>query len=202
MEGLYFYWIAWIGWVYTTFMMDKGRKRLLLSMLLLLIISLSTKDVLIKTYHLNVVHLLILVIPFTMIVKKTIAQKVYLLICSLTITIAYVTFQLFELFDPIWLFVDRKWMLAFLLVYLTLMLTKDRLSRMACLLIGSCQGELLYGFIINKFRFNYEIGSFSFLDVLSLSFLIVFVWLKLELFIQYVDELVQKNSKGETRINE
>ncbi|MFC4324159.1 YphA family membrane protein [Litchfieldia salsa] len=202
MEGLYFYWITWLGWIYTTFFMDKGKKRLILSFLILLILSLSSIDLLINTYHLNLVHLIILILPFALIVKKTIAQKVYLLICSLTITIAYVTFQLFELFDPIWLFLDRKWMLAIVLVYLTLMLTKERVSRIACLLIGSCQGELLYGFIINKFRFNYEIGSYSFLDVLSLSFIIVFVWLKLEVLIQYIDEMVQKNAKGETRINE
>ncbi|MBD8070266.1 hypothetical protein [Bacillus sp. PS06] len=202
MEGIYFYWIAWMAWVYTTFIMEKNKERLGLSLLFLILIILSPLQLTLKTYHLNVVHFVILFISFTLIAKKTMAQKVYLLICSLTITIAYVTFQLFELFDPIWLFLDRKLLLAFVLIYLTLMLTKDRFSRMAILLIGSCQGELLYGFVINKFRFEYEIGSFLFLDVLSIAFFIVFVWLKIELFIHYFDEMIQKNAKGETRINE
>ncbi|WP_078546053.1 YphA family membrane protein [Litchfieldia alkalitelluris] len=202
MEGLYFYWIAWIAWTYATFILEKNRLRILFSAFILIVIILSPYQFVFSTFNVNAVHLLILAISFILIAKKTMIQKVYLLICSLTITIAYVSFQLFELFDPIWLFLDRKWMLAFVLVYLSLMLAKGRKSKVMSLLIGSCQGELLYGFVINKFRFNYEIGSLVFLDVLSISLLIVFIWLKLESFIQNIDETLQKNAKGETRINE
>ncbi len=202
MEGIYFYWISWIAWVYSTFLMKKNMERLLLSISLLIFIILSPYTFQLGVVSIHLVLIIILIMSYGLVGKKTVRQKVYLLICSLTITIAYVTFQLYELFDPIWLFMDREWLLTIVLVYLTLILVKGSRSRLACLLIGSCQGELFYGLILSKFRFQYEIGAFPFLDVISLSVLVVFVWLKLEVFVAHLDEMVQKNTKGETRINE
>jgi len=195
MEGLFFYWITWMTWVYSTFIMKKDSKRLLLSLFFLVIIIISPYSFFVGPIHVNFTVILVLFVSYMFIIKKTIGQLVYLLLCTLTITIAYVSFHLFELFDPIWLFVDRMWMLTFALVYLTLLLIKDSSTRVACILIGCSQGEMLYGIVLSKFRFNYEIGGFAFLDVVALSTIIVFLWMKLEDMVHYFDVFFQKHTK-------
>ena len=195
MEGIFFYWIAWMVWVYSTFMLKKSNFRLSVSIIVLVLIIVSPYSIYLGIFEINVTIIAFLIICSALLVKKTTIQKVYLLVCTLTITIAYVSFLLFELFDPVWLFIDRKWMLAFILVYLASMLIKDRKIRVICVVLGASQGELLYGFILSHFRFEYVIGSMGYLDVTAISSAIIVLWLGVENLAQYFDIYFNKTSK-------
>ena len=195
MEGIFFYWIAWMVWVYSTFMIKKSRFRLMVSIIVLVIIIVSPYSIHLGIFEINVTIIAFLIICSALLVKKTTIQKVYLLVCTLTITIAYVSFLLFELFDPVWLFIDRKWMLAIILVYLASMLIKERKIRVACVVLGTSQGELLYGFILSHFRFEYVIGSMSYLDITAITSAVIVLWLGVENLAQYFDLYFNKTSK-------
>jgi len=195
MEGIFFYWIAWMVWVYSTFMLKKSNFRLSVSIIVLVLIIVSPYSIYLGIFEINVTIIAFLIICSALLVKKTTIQKVYLLVCTLTITIAYVSFLLFELFDPVWLFIDRKWMLAFILVYLASMLIKDRKIRVICVVLGASQGELLYGFILSHFRFEYVIGSMSYLDITAITSAVIVLWLGVENLAQYFDLYFNKTSK-------
>ena len=195
MDGIYFYWFSWIGWIISTFFMKKDQTRFLISTAILLLIIMSSIVVQIENYKLNISIVFLLISSYSLVRTKTKLQKIYLLICVITVMLAFVSFHLFELFDPVWLLFNRKWMLAFALSYIILMLLQDMKTRIVALIIGASQGEFLYVFILSKFNIRYEIGSFQFLDVLSGGIFLIFVWFIFENMAYYFDVLLQKNGK-------
>jgi hypothetical protein len=199
MDGTYFYWIAWFFWILTTFFMKKSKERYLFTVIILLLIIFSNKVIVLDIFRINAslgITLLSCYVFLALFTEKNNYKKVvYLLVCTLTITTAYVSFHLFELFDPIWVVFNRTIMLVFCLVYLTLLLIKDRKKRVLCMMIGACQGELLYAFILKNFPFEYEIGALSFLDVMALSVFTIFIWSALEYTIKYFDTYFEKTTK-------
>ncbi|RFB16988.1 hypothetical protein DZB84_11400 [Bacillus sp. HNG] len=195
MEGAVFYWICWMAWVCSTFFMKKNRERLLLSILFLVTIILSPYYIGIGGIKINCSIFLIFFFCMKEISKRPKKQVLYMLICILTISLAYCSFLMFELYDPVWLLFNRNLMLGAALIYVTLMLLKDFRLRLAGVLIGSIQGDILYGIIVNNVNFSYEIGSFVFLDVISICFCFIFVWSSLEILLRHVDVMVQKNTK-------
>ncbi|MEK5065148.1 hypothetical protein NSS72_17130 [Cytobacillus sp. FSL R5-0596] len=100
---------------------------------------------------------------------------------------AYVTFHLFELFDPVWVIFPREWMLSFLMVYMAVLLQKNRMLRLPLILLGGIQGEFLYAFILKPFSFPYTIGSLAFLDIMSISFSISALWIAVHWAVQYIE---------------
>lgn len=191
-EGIYFYWFSWIGWVVTTFFMNKGKDRIALSFFILLMIMVSD-----RTYHINgySVHASFVLLFFFSLVMMTKIKGLllfYYLICSLIISIGYVCFHLFELFDPIWLIIDRKWMLSFVILYLILMLVKDAYHRLAVALIGVSNGELLYSLILTKFFREIEIGNFVFLDALAFIIFFILIWNSFEKIAQSFEANIHK----------
>ncbi|MCC3358307.1 hypothetical protein [Bacillus sp. REN16] len=195
MDGAIFYWICWMAWVCSTFLMKKNKERLLLSILFLVTVILSPYSVGVGSIKINCSIFLLLLFCMKEISKRPKKQVLYMLICILTISLAYCSFLMFELYDPVWLFFNRNLMLGAALIYVTLMLIKDLRLRMAGLLIGAIQGDILYGIIVNNVNFPYEIGSFVFLDVIAISFCFIFVWSSLEILLHHVDVMVQKNTK-------
>ncbi|MCH1624763.1 YphA family membrane protein [Ferdinandcohnia quinoae] len=195
MEGAYFYWISWLAWVICTFFMNKGKQRTNIAILLLLLIILSPHYIDIGNTKLNVNLIIILLFCYKELSVKTMKQQLYIFICVFTISMAYGSFQLFELFDPVWLLFDRKWMFSVILIYITLMIFKDIKSRIIGLLIGAIQGDILFGFVLSKLQFQYVIGSFVFLDVAAISAFIIIMWTGLEELFKHFDLLFQKNSK-------
>ncbi|MDF0726208.1 hypothetical protein PY093_05705 [Cytobacillus sp. S13-E01] len=198
MDGIYFYWIAWIIWTLSTFFMKKNNERLIITIIILMLIIFSATILQVATFKINASLLIALLSSYLFLsinTKNKTRRIVYILLCTLTITTAYVSFQLFELFDPIWLVFNRKIMLAFCLVYLTLLLVKDAKTRIICAVIGASQGEFLYAFILSDFRFDYEVGSLLFFDVLAISVFTLFIWGSLEDLVQYFDTYFQKTTK-------
>jgi hypothetical protein len=174
--------------------MPKVSERLKICAVILATIIFADRNITISHYSLNVAFLFLLIFGYFASTKLPKKSKIYLVITSLILTIGYVSFHLFELFDPIWVVFDRKWMLSLAIVYFVLMLTKTTKLRVLTAIIGSGQGEILYSVILQKFNFQDEIGSFHYLDVLSLSLFFLFVWTLIENAAFYFDQYAEKVS--------
>ncbi|WP_282140646.1 YphA family membrane protein [Cytobacillus oceanisediminis] len=188
MEGLIFYWISWMVWIMATFFMDRNNKyRFLLSAWILFFIMLSPWTLKIFNVETGIggLFLLVSLYIFTGRLKKL--SKLYFLFCAFILMMAYVTFHLFELFDPVWVIFSRNWMLSVLLVYLAVLLQKNRMLRLPLILLGSIQGEVLYALILNQFSFPYTIGSLAFLDIMAISVSISAVWIAVQWAVKYIE---------------
>ncbi|GLB58006.1 YphA family membrane protein [Cytobacillus sp. NCCP-133] len=177
MEGLIFYWFSWMAWIAATFFMEReSNNRFKFSAWLLVVIILSPYTISIYGVELSLAGVLLLGTLYTFTGRLKKRQKVYFLFCTFIMMLSYVSFHLFELFDPVWVIFPRKWMLAFLLFYMAVILHKKRHLRFVIMMLGAIQGEVLYALILRQYSFPYVIGSLAFLDIMSLSAAISAVW--------------------------
>ncbi|WP_053073702.1 hypothetical protein [Bacillus sp. LL01] len=190
--GLYFYFLGWIGWIIITFLFPKSSVRTFLSLLLLLVIAGSATYIDIYGYKVNIAFLF-LMITAIILLTKTLKQKYFLHYFSIcTLSLAYVCFVIFEIYDPVWILIDRTFMLSFILLYLSLLLFKGKLERFVFMLTGVLQGEILNSFVLNSI-FSYSvIGSYDFLAVLFLSSAGLATWMVFETVTVYLDSVIQK----------
>jgi hypothetical protein len=177
MEGIIFYWVSWIFWIMATFFLDrKNKDRAKFSAWLLLLIILSPYTFKVFNVETSTAGVFLMGTVYILASRLERLKRVYFLFCAFIMMMAYVSFHLFELFDPVWVIFSRKWMLAFLLVYMAVLLQKKRVLRLPLILLGGIQGEVLYALILEQYSFPYIIGSLAFFDIMALSASIVAAW--------------------------
>jgi hypothetical protein len=187
MDGIYFYSFFWIVWVIATFFMKKTAWRTMVAAAALITIIFSSVSLNIGGFQITLSFLFLFFLSCYYAAKQSRRKLVYMAIAVLTIAFAYTSFQLLVFFDPVWIWMDHRWMLAILLVILCFLFYENIQSRLLCLVIGSCQGEMLYSIISQKISFSYIIGSYSFLDTLSLSACCTFIWALVDYIPVYID---------------
>lgn len=198
MEGLYFYWLAWIGWILATFFMNKDnplRMKFAVVLLAVIIAAPYKANFLIFDYHLSAIVIAFFVFFETRRIK--LVSFLYLFLSSFIIMLAYTSFLMFELFDPVWVLFDRKIMLGAAGFYLALLLHKDKHFRMLALISGFMQGEFLYAAILWRFDFPYTAGSMAFLDLLSISVGLLLAWSAVETMIAVISGSTINQAEGE-----
>lgn len=174
-EGIMFYWLFWIFWVLSTFFMRRDDKRWKISLWLLLAIIFSLQSIMIFGFEISLTALFMLLSTYMIFSNQNKRTGTYLFITSFIVMLAYVAFHLFELIDPVWLVIDRKWLLSMLLFYLIVSLHKSIMFRFLSLFIGSIHGDILLSIILKQFSIGYSVGTLSFMDVLALSFAFLIV---------------------------
>lgn len=181
MEGTMFYWILWVFWVYTTFFMNKQNPyRTKLASVILVIISLSSVRFTFMSFEFYASGLFMLLLSYFTFSKKKLGSLLYSFICSFIITIAYVTFNLFVIYDPVWVIFPKEWMMGICFSCLAIFLQTSLKDRLLMIVSGGVQGEILYAVYLSKFEFSYPIGSMAFLDVISLITILLVSWSILE----------------------
>ncbi|WP_462412045.1 YphA family membrane protein [Neobacillus sp. Marseille-QA0830] len=181
MEDYVFYLVFWLFWVCLTFMVKKQNPfRLQLSAIILITIIFSNSYIFVGHYKIVLSGLFLLVTVYWLVRKEKLRSIIYLSVCSLILSISYITFQLFEIFDPIWIMFKRDWMLAIVIGYLSMLLQKTLRGRLVIVVSGTMQGDILYAYIVKRLDFPYEIGSMDYLNVLSLTALLLSGWSLLE----------------------
>ncbi|TYS68381.1 hypothetical protein FZC76_11665 [Sutcliffiella horikoshii] len=190
--GQYFYFIGWIGWIIVTFFFPKSVVRTFMSILILVVIAGSTTTVQMFGFTVTASFLVLAVIAFILLVKSLKQRYIlhYLSIC--TIALAYVCFILFEIYDPVWIFLDRTWLLSVIILYLSLLLFKTKRERFVFMLTGVLFGEVLRSIVMDRI-FSYSvIGTFEFLAVLALSSAGMATWMMFETLTIQLDSIIQK----------
>lgn len=181
MEGALFYWVGWALWVYLTFMLDKKNPyRLKLSIIILVLLFLSSIQFRIGSMDIYAGGLFLLITSYVFFSQEKRGAIIYFFICSLIVSIAYVSFHLFEIFDPIWIIFNRKWMMAIAFGYLALLLQKTLKGRLLIIISGTIHGEFLYAYTLSKFPFPYTIANLEYLDVCALMTALLIGWSVLE----------------------
>lgn len=203
MEGLLFYWIFWFGWVITTFFYRRGHPhRLPVSAWILGAVILSSFTFNFLGLQWNGTGLFIILTVYLYIAGLQSKRSLYFLLSSFIIMLLTVCFLLYELFDPVWIIMERKWLLAILAVYGTILLHSDKNERILSLLFGMIHGEIFYAFILKTFSFSYPVSSPAFLDSMSLACVLVLAWNSLELMTAFFNKYFQSVEKEKQKYHE
>ncbi|WP_440603190.1 YphA family membrane protein [Bacillus sp. GB_SG_008] len=195
MEGSYFYFLAWMGWIVATFFLKKDTFRLCVSAAILIFISCSQTVISISSFTISVNALLLGGISFVGIAVYAVWKKIYTLLCALIIAMLYTSFSLIELYDPIWIVINRTWMLSGILVYTSILLHRDRLLRIWGLYVGALQGELFVAFVLKSFNFPYQLGSLQFFNMIAVSTMFFSLLYSVGKIMTYTGQFKQKQVK-------
>lgn len=178
MEGFLFYWLGWTAWIVCTFLISKETPyRTPISAVLLLWIAFSQHTVSITpTWTVAVWTVIIWILCIWWVAKGNIKQTLFMVWGSLSLTLGYAAFKLISLYDPVWVFIDERWLLAICLVACSVLLSNNGATRAIFISLGMVQGDWLFGWILEKWRFGYTSGGTFLLDTLMLGVIgIVFI---------------------------
>ncbi len=192
MEGSFFYFFCWGGWIIATFVMEKNRERIVTAAFLLLLIIAASVKIPIGVFRMNGSCIVLILYGFCLLALHTTWKIIYAIISATIVGMIYATFHLIELYDPVWIAVNRMWMLSGMLVYGVILLVRERRMRIAVLFIGMVQGEWFVAFVLKKFGFHNEVGAYSFLDVLACSIGLMYSLQLLFKGFMYLEQLKQK----------
>ncbi|WP_062104795.1 YphA family membrane protein [Bacillus niameyensis] len=174
MAGNLFFLFMWCLWIYFTFMMNKNnniRWKAAASILIIIIFVPVKMDV--GPLTLSGPALFLLFACYYMAAKFTLKKQIYLLFSVIALMLGYTGFLLMELYDPIWVIIDRRIILSFVLFVVGYFIypTSIRL-RLLFILLGVIQGEIVFAIILSKWQISYIIGaleSFDFLAIVTFS---------------------------------
>lgn len=200
MEGIIFYWTFWVLWICTTFFMSRTNpKRVKYTVIILISIILSSHSIHFLGLEVSVVSIFFLFLAYFEVGKMKGKSMAYFLITSFIIMLAYGSFQLFELFDPVWLILDRNWMFAVVLTYMTIMMHKEVFKRVIAIIFGSIHGEIVYSLVLDVYSMEIPIGSLQFLDVISISMCLILAWSGFEKLTSLFEGHIYQLEKGRGR---
>lgn len=200
MEGWIFLLAAWGGWVIATFMLDKTSPlRLVAAVWTLLMVIVYPVSVTIFTIEFTGPALLLVMTAFLLISRVPFRKKIYLFFSVMMIMFGYAGFFLLELYDPVWVLIDRKILLSSGLFALSwLLYPSSFLHRYTAIILGSLQGEVFLSLFLSKWDMPYVVGSPEYLDVFALAFLLLSISFVFSKLIYRLKETLEKRSKGKT----
>jgi hypothetical protein len=200
LEGIIFIGVAWFLWIIATFFMKRNSKeRLKISFVLLMLIILSPFQLSFFDFQLNTAAVFLYLYLLVEVIQLKNKIGWYLFITSFIIMLAYVSFLMMELYDPVWVIFDRKWMIGIILVYLCLLLEDNKKLRYYSLLLGTLQGEWIFSFILKRFTFDYPVGDYTFFDTIGLSILLLSTWNMLELATVFLENQTKHIGRGKQK---
>ena len=95
---------------------------------------------------------------------------------SFIVMLGYMSFLLFELFDPVWVIFDRQWMIPLCVFTLAALIEREPISMYAALTGGMLLGDLIFAFLVDHISTSYPVAAAEFLDVLSGAILLAGIW--------------------------
>jgi hypothetical protein len=181
MDGLFFYWVSWMVWVVFVFFFPKNFViRVSLILHVLTVITLSRYCLYFGYMGIGAAGIYSVVAVCICNRKLSLWRFMYLLICAFILALAYASFQLFSILDPVWVIVDFSWMVAILIHFLSLILFESLNTRISAIILGLFAGDCLVGSLLASHSLSYTIASFSYLDLVTMTMTISLGWAGIE----------------------
>ncbi|UOE92356.1 hypothetical protein [Alkalihalobacillus sp. LMS39] len=200
MEGALFYWFCWMFWIGVYFFMEKGKKRTTYSILILFLLIFASLEIEVFGHSISVGFIFCLLIGYVLLTTVRLRSQLYFLVVSLIVAFAGISFQLFEIFDPVIILFDRSWMLGLLYAALVLALVSNRKKRVPVFIVGACQGELVMTNFLQTIYVEQTIGHLQFFDALFVTLFLLILWYFLEVFTEMVSKKVLEKSQREVGV--
>jgi hypothetical protein len=192
MDGIYFYWFSWMYWIWLTFLMNKEKKRFLITAGLLLLIIFSKHYIYAADINIALSLVGVLLSGFLILTYLSKVQRCYSIMVSMLISFLYASILVMSIYDPVWMIIPVRWFASLTIFLLLLLLVKDIHIKISALLIGFAAGELIFGLLLVYYDLYDVVGGLDFLDRLSICFMSTMLWYALEKGIEQIDLLFQR----------
>lgn len=184
MDGFWFYWAIWLLIIGNYFFNDDKKKRE--KYLIILCLILISANVVIPFFSLSIRATLLIfaMIAFQYVIRHKFYGKLYLYFISACISSIYLFVHYFLYFEPVWLYVSPLITITSISVIICIVLLKNQAHRFISLIAGLVQADIILWIILwdrqHPYYQWYIVGDQLFLDVISLSMLIIYFWNGLE----------------------
>ncbi|MGV3465768.1 MAG: YphA family membrane protein [Heyndrickxia sp.] len=198
MSGSIFIGFLWGTWIVATFLMDKQNKiRFPLAFLSLVFIIVFPYKVHIEPLSIQIPAIIFLIVGYVYIAYLTFTKRLFMMMAIIIMVTGYTGFLLMILYDPVWMIFDYQYMSAIVIFIIAqILFPKNLFSHLVCSILGSIQGEIVYGVILSKWGFTYNACSSDYLDSCTIYFSITLTWF----FIQHISSNMSlKNSIGKQK---
>lgn len=172
MDGMLNLFFLWSIWIYASFIMGKKDPlRFPIAVFALVILNISPFIISIFSIEISGSAFILLLINYFLASKFSLSKKLFLLFSATALMIGYTGLLLFEMYDPIWVFIDRKILFCFGLLILSYFIYPSSLFlRMVFVCLGTLHGEIMFSIILLRWNMPYLIGTAEYLDILAMTF--------------------------------
>ncbi|MBP3039166.1 hypothetical protein J9303_06580 [Bacillaceae bacterium Marseille-Q3522] len=197
MEGIFFYWLTWSFWIITTFFLNKRNPyRFGLSFSLLCLICLSPYTINVYGINVSCSSLFTLTITYLYVAIFQVKKVISFIVGTGILMLAYFSFLLFEIYDPIWVIFKREWLLAGLFTLLVMTLQKQLKIRVMMIIQAYIQGDILFAGLLQTYSMPYAAGSAALMDVIMITSGSLLAVAGLHRFIEKTGKLINSLEKG------
>jgi hypothetical protein len=199
MEGIFYLWILWGVWVYSTFLMKKGRVRFWISFCALVLVASFPYEFGMGNYRVTVPLVLIVILALWTIREMPLHKKLYLFISLISTAMCLTGVKLVSIYDPVLLIVDPFILDVSVLIVMGFLFYSDVASRnvrYASVLLGGALGQVFIGMVLTTIGFGHTIGEHKYMDAAAASFLIL-VGIEGLLFINRLFNAKLQENKGD-----
>lgn len=157
-----FYLFSWIGWIMTTFLMNKSKYRLRLSFVLLMLMIASQLYFRVSIYQVHAGSFILFLVGIILMIHQNMS-KFLLVLYSEIVAMIYCVFHFLIILNPSLIIFPKEYMVGIILCISCFGLTTHLLKSITILLVGSFQGEILLHFFLQEYEVLHEIGSIEYL---------------------------------------
>lgn len=157
-----FYLFSWIGWIMTTFLMNKSKYRLQLSFILLMLMISSQLYFRVSIYQVHTGSFILFLVGIILMIHQNMS-KFLLVLYSEIVAMIYCVFHFLIILNPSLIIFPKEYMVGIILCISCFGLTTHLLKSITILLVGSFQGEILLHFFLQEYEVLHEIGSIEYL---------------------------------------
>ncbi|MBS2969427.1 hypothetical protein J9317_11695 [Metabacillus sp. KIGAM252] len=201
MQGILFYWVSWALWIACTFLMNKSNLRTFFSFFLLLLIISAGLYISLPAGEMGAAFLMLYIGCSGAAAYRRLHRSLRFMVSALGITAGYTGIKLMQLFDPVW-FTISPFFVLFMIIFIAAGLLGKSFPEKVCLfLIGICNGEMLYEYIILPVSGALSIGQETFLDFSLLGMAGFSIWGLMEWYSNLGNQTYQKPSKAKQSRN-
>ncbi|WP_425427172.1 YphA family membrane protein [Bacillus oleivorans] len=198
LNGWFFYCCLWSCWIVLTFIVPKSLPyRFYIGCFILMSIILSIYKVPIFHWSVNLTILIWMIGCMVSFAALPFSKRLYQICVSFIVMLVYVVFLLFELYDPIWVIVDRRWLLSFIIGTIAILMNVKLLDRIAATIIGLGMGEFLFAYVLFTTGIKWDITTPHFLDLCSSIGILILLWSGFEFVIYYLKKIYTPPSQIE-----
>ena len=192
MDGIFTYWILWMAWVCVMFFVPKAVPvRFSLLFHLLAVMVLCRYKLMIYSFSVQLSGLYLFGLMCMWLRKYSLLKTVGIILNCFLLAIAYASFQLFALLDPIWVMMKPVYLQCIFMNYLIFLLVKDWKLRLMVLMVGMIVGDLVYGGLLTYQLLPYVSLSFAWHDVTAMVIITQLLWS----FVEYVSKLFYRQTQ-------
>jgi hypothetical protein len=174
-NNFWFYWVMWGFWIISAFFLKRGSQRTWICVALLVIILFSSISLTVgESIQINLAFFAVSLAGCSFLSGRSFFKVAYIALSSFILMLVDILAQIYWLYDPAILMILPKWTFIIASGVLVLFLNRDFWMRIATVLIGLSQGEVLQSFVF--YPYDQTIGDTDYLVTLSLVLLLIVGW--------------------------